>query len=88
MVSYMLDMHIISLWGLNLSFDLLTLKGHSQGQRSRSLGLVTNQIEATVAWNMMVTKTFIFGLTLTNGVKLLKCPKNSFVQSLIHWACT
>ena len=47
----------------------LTLKGHSQGQWSRSLELVTCQIEATIAWNMMI-KSLIFGSTLTNGVKL------------------
>ena len=55
MVSYTLDMRR-SLWDSHFfSFYPLTLKGHSQGQRSRSLELVTHQIEATVVWNMMTT---------------------------------
>ena len=77
-VSYTLGMYIGSLWVLTFFIGLLTLKGPSQGQRSRSksLGLVTHQIKATVTWNMMVTKVVIFGPNLTNGssLKCLKLP--------------
>ena len=65
----------------------LTLKGHGQGQRSwsRSLGLMTHQIEATVTWNMMVIFFSFSGqprLFLSrSNFKMLKI---AFVWSLIH----
>ena len=82
MTSYILDMHIGSLWGLKFfiwSFDL---------QRSRSLGLVTQQIEATVALNIMVKNIFIFMTTLSWGqaLKWKKLPLYSLLY--IGYACT
>ena len=75
--------------GWNLSFDLLTLKGHSQGQRSRSLGFVACQIEATVAWNMMVKIISLSGQPWLMGSRSSsKMPKIAFVWSLRHWVCT
>ena len=46
-----------------------------QGQKVEVTRACDHHIEATVTWNMMVTKYFIFGPTLTNGGQALKCLK-------------
>ena len=52
----------------SMGVDIFHLTIDLERSWSRSLGFVTCQIEATVAWNMMVTKNFILGPTLTNKV--------------------
>ena len=59
--AYSQSMHIASLWRLNFFISPFDLERSQSRSRSRSLGLVTSQIEATVAWNMMAKKKSFSG---------------------------